>query len=160
VKTDPAIWDDPARLETWTLHQLEELDFGHDFVNADWYDWQQKYLASMPRDPLAAAVASAEHGNIDPIRKLLPRIAKFLHLPPPPPRRRGPKRKNPRGWTWAIDEARDDVQRVRALWREHFGRVYRSESPRATEIAAARHDLKEEQLLSDRKTRYRRLRRR
>jgi hypothetical protein len=161
-ETDPTIWDDPKRLEEWTIFHLHKLD-------ADEMEWHNQRLsnwvrevASKPRDPQAAAVqaaiASAEYGNLDPLRKLLPRIARFLNPPPPPPPKRGPKRNYFREAGNPIGEAHDDVRRVRALWREHFGHVYRAISPRATEIAAARYGLTEKQLLDDRKTRYRRKR--
>jgi hypothetical protein len=153
VKTDPTIWDDPARLEEWTVFQLHKLDADeHEWHNQRLTEWERK----APRNPLAAAVRAAELGNLEPLRRLLHPIARFINPPPAPPRKRGPRRNFFEATE--INQARDDVRRIRALWREHFGRFYRSESPRATEIAAVRHDLTEKQLLDDRKTRYRRKR--
>jgi hypothetical protein len=159
MKTDPTIWDDPTRLEEWTVFQLFKLDADdNEWHNQQLTNWARE-VASMPRNPLAAAVASAEYGNLGPLRKLLPAIARFLNPPPSPPPKRGPKRDFFDEFAHAIGEARSDVRRVRALWREHFGRVYRSVSPRATEIAAQRYGLSEKQLLDDRKNRYRKRKR-
>jgi hypothetical protein len=115
-------------------------------------------VASMPRNPLAAAVRAAEFGNLEPLRRLLHPIAQFINPPSAPPRKRGPKRNAFRAIALdiAFNAARDDVRQIRVLWREHFGHVYRRASPRATEIAAQQHDLTEKQLLDDRKNRHRR----
>jgi hypothetical protein len=148
-----AIWDDPKELEEWTLFHLLKLDADDD----EWH-WRrlanfEREAASKPRNPLAAAVASAEYGNLGPLRKLFPEIAKFIHRPPAAPRKRGPKNNIFRDF--ALHDARVDVRRIHELWQEHFGRSYRRESPRATEIAAARHNLTERQLLNERKNRHR-----
>jgi hypothetical protein len=87
--------------------------------------------------PLAAEIAAAEEdGDIEPLRRALPHLAKFLQLPKQPDGVRRPK----------VDEdsqvvlmAANDVPRIRALWQQHYHKKNRKAGDvTAEEIAAER----------------------
>ena len=153
------IWDDPDRLETWTLQQLEALDMEH-----DWFldevderrDWSLITTSAHTQRAwrLDRAKAAARQGKLNPLRRLYPEIAEFIHAPR---RKRGEHRMVVDcGCTHErLQLALDDVKRIRRLWRAHFGRVYRSAAPTALSIAARRHGLTETQLTSFRSNRHR-----
>jgi hypothetical protein len=94
-------------------------------------------------------IESAEAGNIEPLRAALPHLAKFLH---PPKRRQGersfPKFKD----TLRVSAACDDVDRIRALWKQHYGRKNRhaEDGPSAEEIAAERWEVDVEAVIRGR----------
>jgi hypothetical protein len=97
--------------------------------------------------PLAREIASAEHGDIEPLRAALPHLAKFLQLPKLPP-----------GETWSnlanehvpvVLMAAHDVPRIRALWQLHYNKKNRRAGDvTAEEIAAARWGVDVEDVIS------------
>jgi hypothetical protein len=150
------IWDDPALLERWTNAQLDRLDAEDELAaRAQLREMIVSAPPSLHHDHLAEALAAAQAGNINPLRGLYPHLADFLQAPP---RGRG---KHGRDLWGAYMKARavsmtiDDVKRIRRLWREHFGRAYRTVDPTADAIAARRNDLFREEFVNLRKNRYR-----
>jgi hypothetical protein len=75
-----------------------------------------------------------EHGDVEPLRRALPGIAKAINLPRRADRSKWPK---PRRQD-CIDGAARDVRRIRALWKKHYGHVQRprGDDLRAEQIAA------------------------
>ena len=87
------------------------------------------------KDLLPYAIERAEHGDVEPLRATLaslnPGIARFVNLP-----------RLKRGARWPVHEldldveedmdrvatAAGDVARIRAIWREHYGRRRRRSS--------------------------------
>jgi hypothetical protein len=84
-------------------------------------------------------IDQAEHGNIEPLRKQLPALAKFLHLPK---RKRGQRFQKLRIRPDLVRLAVDDVKRIRALWLKHYGKKNRhaDDGLSAEQIAADRWD--------------------
>jgi hypothetical protein len=167
------IWYDPVRLEQRTNDELDALDWGEIHLSQeleDHYDLEQ--LRNVRPDPrlryeavYKAALANAHKGNLAPLRKLLVEItgdnevSKFIHEPK---RKRGQRRpKMPPPWKAFEDlderlqQAVEDVKRIRRIWREQFHKTYRSVEPTADAIAARRHGLTERELDNYRKCRHR-----
>ena len=84
-------------------------------------------------------IADAERGNIEPLRKKLPHLAKFLHLA-----KRG-RGKRLASLPWDENDkaklAAIEVEEIRALWRRHYKKKVRRFKPSAAEIAAGRWDV-------------------
>lgn len=123
----------PARCEADNLLMFEWLTetlnvLGEEAIHYTIRKWNSKLTAG---DGLDFAIDRANHGNIDLLRHILverikdPRIGKFINLP-----------KLSKGARWAthpldamyvspLTWAVDDVVRIHALWREHFGKKRR-----------------------------------
>jgi hypothetical protein len=102
------------------------------------------------------ALDFAEHGRVDLLRHVLveltkdARVAKFINLPK--------QRKGVRWRTHPLDAmfnstlawAADDTGRIRALWREHFGKKRRraSDGWSAEQFAAKRWNVDVRQIIS------------
>ena len=69
---------------------------------------------------------------------------------------RGRPRMSPYDRLDSVGMASQDIDRIRALWKEHYGRRNRAHSPTAEEIAAERWGVKLEALLSLRRRSARR----
>lgn len=84
-------------------------------------------------DGCGREIEAAEHGDIEPLRKKFPHIARFLNLPVLPNKKNWPKRK-----TYARDESAAAIMRdVKAIWRQYYGRTTRPQgSVGMAEIAA------------------------
>lgn len=55
-----------------------------------------------------------------------------------------------------LENALDDVRDIRKIWQKHFGKSYAPRNgPSAISIAAQRHGLSEDELVSFRKNRHR-----
>ena len=72
------IWDDPDRLETWTLEQLEALDMEHDWFLGEVderRDWSLITTSAHTQWAwrLDRAKAAARQGKLNPLRRLYPR---------------------------------------------------------------------------------------
>jgi hypothetical protein len=146
------IWNDPQRLEEWTNAAL--YAFG---VHED--DLPLETLPQMPpaerrREALAIAIAAARRGNPEPLRRLFPALAEFIHSPP---RRRGQRRPQTNVYERVpLENALDDVRDIRKIWQKHFGKSYAPRNgPSAISIAARRHGLSEDELVNFRKNRHR-----
>ncbi len=152
---DDRIWFGPVRLEAWTNEKLDELN-----AEADWQEQladerrdYSSYGLMSPKALLDAALTSAHGGNLAPLRRLFPELAKFLHEPP---RKRGQHRRTQtaapvvaKRWVTqsSLAQAVADRRRIPQLWREHFGKTYRGkEQPTAAEIAARRNGVTDQQL--------------
>lgn len=152
---------DPDKLPPWTGNQKAqremyvwvnlELDLILDAHSkerqnkAALYWTKEKYAEALPRLREATAIKYAEHGNVEPLRRLSPRHARFINLPT-----------LGRGQRWPelpdimdrLPMAADDVRRIRAIWKLHFkyknrrrpGPEYEGDMS-AEEIAAERWDL-------------------
>jgi hypothetical protein len=125
-------------------------------------EWVQKQLDEAERNALAAdddrpvsfvtvsklerAKRLARAGNVGPLRSLYPEIAEFLY---PPKLKKGQRRSYRNETTifarFGLSAVAEDVERIRTLWRQHYGRWKRraSDGPSAEQIAGLRHDLSE-----------------
>jgi len=110
-----------------------------DKIDHDSFD---DYLHNLGRE-----IEAAEHGDIEPLREKMPRLAKFLYLP-----KRGGKGKRFSRLITKKDRtpwAADDVPRIRALWSQHYGRRRRrkNDGDSAKQIAAIRWDVDVEDVI-------------
>lgn len=128
----------PDPLELWLAS--DEYKAGLDARSKQYDAWLNN---------LGPQIESAEAGNIEPLRAALPHLAKFIHLPK---RRQGersfPKFKD----ALRVSAACDDVDRIRALWKQHYGRKNRhaEDGPSAEEIAADRWEVDVEAVIRSR----------
>jgi hypothetical protein len=116
------------QMQQWVNTKLDILTrmTGDEFL----YFWSLKNLDAM-------ALEFAEQGDIEPLRELNPHLARFLHLPK---LKRGEHFIDPA--RIRLKRARDDVRRIRAIWREHYGKTNRPIGElTAEEIAADRWSL-------------------
>jgi hypothetical protein len=119
-------------------------------------------LMACPQWHIDQAIAAAEHGDPEPLRRLLkridPRLERYIHLP-----------KLKRGEHFnkipVVDEnapcrrlqgALRELPRIKAIWKEHYGKTNRQDGQlRATEIAANRWRLTEDEVINKRLSRDR-----
>ena len=132
-------------MEDWANHELNQLPDGSE----TWKPSPPK-IAKQHLDwlfNLGPEIQAAEHGDIEPLRKKLPHLAKFLHRPKRP--RQGdrfPKR------TDVFDKAKAaaiQARQIMALWRKRYGKQNRrpTDGPSAAEIAAKRWRVDVEDVL-------------
>jgi hypothetical protein len=80
------------------------------------------------------AIKWARHGMIEPLRKLYPDIAEFIHLPK---RKRGQRFPNLFAHLSPVLRAALDARRIRALWKKFYpGRRRRRDDKSAEDFAA------------------------
>jgi hypothetical protein len=149
------IWHDPERLREWTLEQLyrtdlEELPWVYSVDCPDRHSPHRWYLNSHEinarvRDELLRC----KHEDPELYLRIVGRSQFLQQL------MRKRKRGRPRGRVPGLDEAWDEVGRIRRLWRRTFGKRYRSMSPTAIEIAAERHSFGPHALVNFSKNKYR-----
>jgi hypothetical protein len=90
----------------------------------------EEYLAWCAR--LGPQIDAAESGDIEPLRRRLPELEKFLFAPPPRKRKKRPKHDAVTTAAWA-------VRSIRKIWQREYGRKNRhaDDGPSAVEIAAS-----------------------
>jgi hypothetical protein len=115
------------------------------FDQKEFRDWCAEY---------GSETFEAEHGNIEPLRKRLPKLAKFLHLP----KQEGPGKRFPKLGTQHkhnVRRAVNDVDRIRALWRQQYKKQNRGKDvgigPSAEDIAAERWGVTVDEILTQKK---------
>jgi hypothetical protein len=147
-------WD--ASKAVWTKWIKEQLGAMDDDLIAGWV----KAIEAQDREgrgDFGDYIALAERGYIEPLRELLPTLARnpvqaedlkyiaarFVNLP-------GRFGKGDR-WPKSdqVGAAVEDVKRIRDLWREHYpGRRNKPPHVSATEIAAELHGVDEEKIIN------------
>jgi hypothetical protein len=147
------IWNDPLLLAEWTNAALNA--FGTRGDDLPFENLPRMTPAGWRQQLIDIAKVDAREGRPERLRKLLPSLAEFIHAPP---LARGQRHK-PQFDPYAallLELALDDVREIRQIWREHFGKAYAPpRGPTALTIAAERHGVTEEQLLTYRKNRHR-----
>ena len=113
------------------LDELERADWDAFMAMPKWSPSKDWF------DNLGPEMSSAEGGDIEPLRRKLPHLAKFLHLP-----KRGHgqgKHRKPKNFLFVQAAARD-VVRIKQLWLTYYNKKYRQEDdgPSEFEIAAER----------------------
>jgi hypothetical protein len=148
---------DKEDMEAWVNRKLDE-------VYDAWNDWCET-LPRMTKEELLkwtegnahiirAAIDSAEHGNIEPLRAHYPHLARFLHLPkrsgkgdrfPPQKDYIHAKYEMPDG---KVVDGQDltfacwDVPVIKELWKTHYGKkMLKWGYPTPEDIAARRYDI-------------------
>lgn len=110
----------------------------------------------------AAAVEAAEQGNIEPLRLMFPRHAKFINFPKNKNVKKGEgmKKRQPAPFKGDIVDpfadprfrraaARDDAARIRAMWKKYYDKVQRPTHlglVTAEKIAADRWGIGEDEI--------------
>jgi hypothetical protein len=101
----------------------------------------------------------AEQGNLEPLRKQYPRLARFINLPKLSKPGKHFKKKPPTDRLTPHDrlkEALFELPRVRAFWKKHYGKTNRPQGQlTAEEIVAERWDLTEKEIYKQRISRKR-----
>jgi hypothetical protein len=96
---------------------------------------------------LGPEIAEAEHGNVEPLRRRFPVIAKYINLPRRHRGQRYPRREDVNK-VGPLNAAAADISRIRAIWQEHYGKKNRpADQASAEEIAAELWDVKIEDLV-------------
>jgi hypothetical protein len=166
-----------ATLPPWTAGNERERRMMHDWVNARLNEENQAEaerrigdadVDAPCRPPVIAPEhaekynkwrregglerAAAEHGVMElarrRVRSVFPLLADLVQLPP---LKRGKKYYPTRsGHRLHIAGAAKDVERIRVLWKAHYNRRNRrvSDGPSAIEIAAERHEVSVEEVVS------------
>ena len=144
------------RLRKWTIEQLEQRAAEDDAQIAEYHDALDWY-APLPSKAqfevrLHTAIASANAGNLAPLRKLFPAIEKFINEPK---RVRGQRKTSSRKFgpyqQHALTGAMQDVETIRDIWRKTFGRWKRPDDDCSAEaIAAKRWGFEDSADLQDR----------
>jgi hypothetical protein len=104
------------------------------------------------------ALQQAEQGNLEPLRKQYPRLARFINLPTlsKPGEHFKKKPHTHRAPHCRLEEALFELPRVRAFWKEHYGKTNRPKGQlTAEEIVAERWDLDAEEVYRRRISRER-----
>jgi hypothetical protein len=98
-----------------------------------------KLVEAMYGGSLEEAIERADKGDVEPLRRLFPELARFIHRPRLKRGQRFPK--NPE--TDPVGKAVDDYQSIRALWRRTYGiKNRRTDDPvTALKIAADRNGV-------------------
>jgi hypothetical protein len=125
---------DRENMVRWVNGRLDELE------RADWHAFERSPKLQLPPDwfdNLGPEIDSAEQGFIEPLRRKLPHLAKFLYLPKKE-HGKGTHRK-PKNHLFVQAAARD-VVRIKQLWLTHYNKKYRrvNDGPSEFEIAAER----------------------
>ena len=131
----------------WVNYQLNQLPDGLENWKPNPPDVAKRQLDWILN--LGPEIEFAEHGDIEPLRRKLPHLAKFLCLPKMDGKGRR-FQKNPRKFK-KKKAAAVTVRKIMALWKEHYGRKNRSPSdgPSAAEIAAERWGVDVEAVLRE-----------
>jgi hypothetical protein len=129
-------------MKAWVLLKLDEADietYRRNIKNVDRAFWTNHFAALRPQ------IAAAEHGDVGPLRKKFPLIARFINLPTLEDGKHWKSRKK----FSRADAAAQDVRRIRAIWQQNFdGKKNRKDlQPTAKDIALERwEDVTEDQL--------------
>jgi hypothetical protein len=142
---------DERRMVEWVIQELDLSLFDFEYAQRHTPEAveraEQFFDSAKDEDEVATAIYCAEHGDIEPLRRLYPHYAEFLNLPkranhsqwPKLPSRRF-KLSDPKV---ALLFAADDVRRIRAIWRHHYHRKNRRDPPFAEDIAAERWNIED-----------------
>jgi hypothetical protein len=149
------IWHDPERLREWTLDQLyrtdlDELPWVYPVDCPERHSPHQQYLGSREiNEQLRDGLLRCKQEDPEIFVRIITRSPFLGQLA------RKRKRGRPRGRVPGLDEAWDEVRRIRRLWQRTFGKSYRKQSPTAIEIAALRHSFEPHALVNFSKNKHR-----
>jgi hypothetical protein len=135
----PWISRDAREQQRMTDYVIERL-IGENALSAiQEAEFDLNLLAVRRRISKEEAMSNADRGDYKFLRRLFPHLAKYLNPPAPAPRKRGQRPPHKNVWRrfWAEGIA-DDIERVRRIWREDFGRQRRPDKaePSAAKIVA------------------------
>jgi hypothetical protein len=119
------------KITDWTNWHLDRTP------ETDWKPNYKTHFEWLKND--GPEIAAAERGNVEPLRKKYPHLAKFLHRAKRERHKRGPS------LPWdAHDPAKFaaiEVEEIKAIWKHHYNREKRRFKPTAVEIAADRWNV-------------------
>jgi hypothetical protein len=124
------------QMADWVNERLDELDeakFNEGCNNSEEF---RAFVGTW-----GSEIDAADRGNIEPLRKRLPQIARFLTAPPP-------RTKKKRQMLSPAEAAALNVKRIRDLWKKNYKRKNRrrDDGPSAIEIAALRSEVSVEKV--------------
>ena len=116
-------------LPPWIAHDEREREAMERWVNQELNKIRVRQFTHVPLTADNLVKLATHHGNLQPLRARFP----SLHIRM---RGRGKHRRVER--KWAIDQAVEDVERIRALWLEHYKCWKRPKDQLSAEEIAAR----------------------
>lgn len=130
-----------AKLDELDSEDLDRLERQINAANASAPEWPT-IKAQMDEHDLKKALERAERGDMASLRKLYPRLARFINRPkldkPGDHFLRDPKQLDA-SLKWAIE----DMDRIKTIWKNYYGKQNRRDGQlSALEIAANRHGVK------------------
>lgn len=139
------------KLPDWTCGNVRDQQAMIRWVNAqlDEAEFQELYnilsgnvRPFTPEEKLAYQIERAESGDLGPLRRKFPQIARFINFPMR--KRRTRRRYDPVGGAAA------DVKRIRALWQQHYRKFKRARTDPVTaeQLAADRWEVHIDTLLN------------
>lgn len=170
-------WDclnqaDQQRLQAWTNEQLDLLEQptsddlqheAHMLADAKYLQMQERHFGLIRG--LGMVAHAIKDGDIQTVDRLAAKSAKLrrfafqlLMHKRRPGRQKGERRPAdlPETDRWALEDAADDVKRIRLIWTHYYTRQNRGEAqePTAYTIAAERNGVDKEQLINFLKNRH------
>jgi hypothetical protein len=157
-RADPNIWDDVERLREWTIDQLhrvdliefpEDYDYPIDRSDRRAFQLQCVIFDCEGEKQIQKELRRCKRDDPDHYYQIItdsPDLIGYVQT------RRG----RPKGHAPGLELARGEIARIRQLWRQAFGKVYKKDGtlfPLAVEIAAERHGLTPRELDDYRKNR-------
>lgn len=155
-------WDTPdertqAWLMAWTCAELDRVDIEQQQDETDDDRALRSFLQLPPearrdaieRARLPLAKARRRYGDLGPLRKLYPELAETFA--PPSDWKQTLRRQEQAGLRTRKAQAVADYHRIEAIWHKAYGHRRRHKPPTADEIAAARHDLRPQDVEEARK---------
>jgi hypothetical protein len=114
----------------WAHSKLDDLQLAEFHRNANDKGHKNKFLAWL--EAYGPEIEAADRGNIAPLQKRLPMLARFLVAPPMQKRTKQQKQDAVAAAVWA-------VHNLRTIWQKEYGRRNRrnQDGPSAQEIAAS-----------------------
>jgi hypothetical protein len=108
--------------------------------------WAEGLRMFDPDHVKGRAIQQADKGNMEPLRRLLPGLARFLHRPKQERGKRFPRDKDGD----PVAAAARDTRTIRKLWKTHYGKTNRPKNDPITaeQIAADRHGVDVEKVIS------------
>ncbi len=184
ILTEPPRWNVPQgddgekdrqRFEEWTNARLDEMHAQEDKIEFDeetydptrdpFYIPDPKYVGAVEKDVTerlkrGRVKLAARAGDHETLARLATteELRRLAYKPYKRGREKGEPRPRdlPDRLKSSLEEASYDVERIREIWQQHYGRRNRKAEPTAIEIAARRHGIKDHKLINFRKNLHRR----
>jgi len=129
-----------AKLDELNEEDLERLERELAHANRNAPEWST-IKAGIEEIKLVKALEKAARKDLGPLRELYPRLARYINLPKL--EKKGAHfKKDPEQLSISLINAVEDVDRIKAIWKQHYGKQNRPRGQlSALEIAAERHGV-------------------
>jgi hypothetical protein len=113
----------------WVNDQLDQIEI----VSERFSRYGETVLSEDDKYLIEQAIEQADKGDIEPLRRLFPHLARFMCRPPRERGKRFPKNTEDD----PVRRAAADVKLIRALWAKHYGKKNRPPNDRVTAVQIA-----------------------